>query len=46
MMDSQDSKTPKGWTYRGYLPHFDSGCVIQFITFRLYDSVPDHVISQ
>ena len=36
----------KGWTYRGYLPHFDSGEVVQFITFRLYDSVPEEVINQ
>ena len=34
----------KGWTCRGYLPHFDSGEVVQFITFRLYDSVPEHII--
>lgn len=36
----------KGWSYRGYLPHFDNGERIQFITFRLYDSVPEHVIEQ
>lgn len=36
----------KGWSYRGYLPHFDNGEVIQFVTFRLYDSVPEDVITQ
>jgi len=30
----------KGWHSRGYLPHFDVPCVIQFITFRLADSLP------
>ncbi len=34
----------KGWSYRGYLPHFDHNKIIQFITFRLYDSVPEKVI--
>ncbi|HTE36063.1 MAG TPA: transposase [Reyranella sp.] len=31
---------PKGWRSRGYLPHFDSPETIQFITFRLADSLP------
>jgi putative DNA methylase len=30
----------KGWYSRGYLPHFDLGCVPQGITFRLADSLP------
>jgi len=30
----------KGWHSRGYLPHFDSAETIQFITFRLFDSLP------
>ncbi|MCS6805497.1 MAG: DNA methyltransferase [Blastocatellia bacterium] len=34
----------KGWYTRGYLPHFDSANVLQFITFRLHDSVPEEVI--
>jgi REP element-mobilizing transposase RayT len=34
---------PKGWHSRGYLPHFDSPETIQFITFRLADSLPHHV---
>ncbi len=30
----------KGWHSRGYLPHFDSAETIQFVTFRLADSLP------
>jgi len=30
----------KGWHSRGYLPHFDSQDVVQFLTFRLADSLP------
>jgi putative transposase len=35
---------PKGWHSRGYLPHFDSPETIQFVTFRLADSLPRPVI--
>jgi hypothetical protein len=34
------SMTHKEWNSRGYLPHFDSAETIQFITFRLFDSLP------
>ena len=30
----------KGWHGRGYLPHFDSPETVQFVTFRLADSLP------
>ncbi|MBL6650676.1 MAG: transposase [Reyranella sp.] len=30
----------KGWHNRGYLPHFDSPETVQFLTFRLADSMP------
>ena len=30
----------RGWHSRGYLPHFDGGEIPQFITFRLFDSLP------
>jgi putative transposase len=33
----------KGWHSRGYLPHFDSPETVQFITFRLADSLPTGV---
>jgi len=36
----------RGWTSRGYLPHFDSPHVLQSITFRLADAVPRHVIAK
>ncbi len=32
--------SPKGWHSRGYLPHFDSPENVQFVTFRLADSLP------
>ncbi len=35
----------KGW-YSRYLPHFDSGNVNQFVTFRLADSLPQNVLEQ
>ena len=38
------SALPVGWTYRGYLPHFDDQKTPQFITFRLADSIPANVI--
>ena len=36
--------TGRGWSSRGYLPHYDSSHVIQFITWRLADSLPRPVI--
>jgi hypothetical protein len=38
--------SPKGWYSRGYLPHFDGGEIIQFITFRLADSLPQKVLEK
>lgn len=35
----------KGWYSRGYLPHFD-GNVSQFVTFRLFDSLPQKFLHQ
>jgi len=34
----------KGWHSRGYLPHFDSQDVVQFVTFRLADSLPKEAV--
>jgi hypothetical protein len=34
----------RGWHSRGYLPHFDSPETIQFVTFRLADSLPRQVV--
>lgn len=36
----------KGWHSRGYLPHFDGGEITQFITFRLFDSLPRNVLEK
>ena len=41
---SRKSVSTLGWRSRGYLPHFDGGQLAQFITFRLYDSLPREVI--
>jgi putative transposase len=38
-----ESMQPRGWHSRGYLPHFDSPETVQFVTFRLADSLPAHV---
>lgn len=38
------NSSPKGWYNRGYLPHFDNGETLQFITFRLFDSLPKSVL--
>jgi REP element-mobilizing transposase RayT len=38
---------PRGWYSRGYLPHFDAGETrTQFITCRLYDSLPQNVLAR
>jgi len=37
---------PVGWRSRGYLPHFDSRCVVQHVTYRLADSLPADVVAQ
>ena len=34
----------KGWYSRGYLPHLDQQGKTQFVTFRLHDSLPAHVL--
>src|SRR6185437_17122670 len=36
----------KGWHSRGYLPHFDSAETIQFVTFRLADSLPAETLEK
>jgi len=36
----------KGWHSRGYLPHFDSPETVQFVTFRLADSLPVEAIAR
>lgn len=36
--------TPSPWRSRGYLPHFDEPRLLQSLTFRLHDAVPDAVV--
>ena len=36
----------KGWYSRGYLPHFNALGALQFITFRLADSLPQEVLDR
>ena len=38
------TETPSPWRSRGYLPHFDQPRLVQAITFRLHDAVPDSVV--
>ena len=38
--------THKGWHSRNYLPHFDSQDVVQFVTFRLADSLPKAALAR
>src|ERR1044071_9875778 len=39
-------KSNLGWYDRGYIPHFDGGEIPQFLTFRLFDSLPQSVIEK
>jgi len=35
-----------GWYDRRYIPHFDGGQTSQFLTFRLYDSLPQSIVAK
>ena len=37
---AHELRSYRGWHSRGYLPHFDSAETVQFVTFRLADSLP------
>lgn len=39
-------KSGLGWYNRGYIPHFEAGERAQFLTFRLYDSLPQDIIAK
>jgi REP element-mobilizing transposase RayT len=39
-----NNEAPKGWYSRGYLPHYDSGSITQFVTCRLFDSLPQKIL--
>jgi putative DNA methylase len=36
----------KNWHSRGYLPHFDGEGAFQFVTFRLFDSMPANLLKK
>ena len=36
----------KGWYSRGYLPHYDAGQILQSISFRLADALPQDKLDQ
>ena len=36
----------RGWHNRGYLPHFDGGEILQFITVHLGDALPEVVVDR
>ena len=36
----------KGWYSRGYLPHYDPGSATQFLTCRLFDSLPQKILER
>lgn len=47
MNNDLTNNEPRGWYSRGYLPHFDAGETrTQFITCRLYDSLPQNVLAR
>ncbi len=39
-----NDKMSKGWHSRGFLPHYDGGSILQFITCRLFDSLPRKIL--
>jgi len=43
-LGARASRPHRQWYSRGYLPHLDQPGLVQFITFRLYDSIPAHVM--
>ncbi len=42
----EDVGVPRGWYSRGYLPHLDAAGLLQSITFRLADSLPQEKLKQ
>ena len=36
----------RGWSTRGYIPHFDEGSIPQLVTFRLADSFPSACLDE
>ena len=45
-LPAQTFRPHKAWHSRGYIPHLDQPGLIQFVTFRLSDSVPAEAVSR
>jgi len=45
-MENNPCAGSPGWRSRGYIPHFDRPGLVQLITIRLYDAVPEQLIEQ
>lgn len=43
---SETNSIHAGWRSRGYLPHVDAPDLVQYIVFRLADSLPAHLIEE
>jgi putative transposase len=43
-MTTEPQASHRGWHWRGYLPHFDGGALVQAVTFRLADALPAGVV--
>ena len=43
---TKHSKEDFGWNERGYIPHLDGEEFMQFVTFRLADSMPQDVLDR
>ncbi|GHT93167.1 hypothetical protein AGMMS49545_11960 [Betaproteobacteria bacterium] len=43
---SEDAIAPRGWYAGGYLPHCDAPDLVQSVTFRLADALPQEKLRQ
>ena len=46
ILGARASRPHRAWHSRGYLPHIDTPGAVQFVTFRLADSMPGAVLAQ
>ncbi len=45
-MNTTDKQSNKNWYSRGYLPHYDNINLVQSVTFRLADSLPQKMLER
>jgi type I restriction enzyme R subunit/putative DNA methylase len=43
-MKNIEQQNNKNWYSRGYLPHYDNTHLVQSITFRLADTLPQNML--